>query len=125
MQHYSELERISIVSSNNNSNLVDGLYNPVLLEQTVFIHKFDFRADSFNRLLQNIRADQNRIFNSESLKELYETSGKILLSPEKALNLFNHIQSRTQWAAGQISRYTDLKQEITALLEIIKLEVKQ
>jgi len=40
----------------------------------------------------DIATDQNRIFNSESPKNLYTTSRNIIETPEKALNLFNSIQ---------------------------------
>ena len=122
MQHYNELERISLVTAYNNTNLVDGLYNPVLFAQTVFVHKFRYETEEFNRLLQNIREDQLRLFNPASLKNLYEASEKLLTTPERALNLFNLIQLRTQMASGQIIRYTEFDQEISELLHMIKSE---
>jgi len=125
MQHYNELERISLVTAYNNTNLIDGLYNPVLFEQTVFVHQFDYDAGQFNRLLQGIRDDHDRIFNSESLKNLYEASGRILRTSERALNLFNLIQIRTQMASGQIIRYTELNKDILELLGMIKSEANQ
>ena len=125
MQYFKELERISLVTSNNNTNIVDGIYNPVLFEQTLFIFKFNFKEDQFNRLLYDTKIDQNRIFDTESLKELYSVSGQLLKTPEKALNLFNLVQIRTQMASGQIIRYNELRQEITALLKLIKLALKE
>lgn len=125
MQYFNELERISTISSNNNTNLVDGLYNPLLFEQTVFIHKFKYREDYSNRIFNDLRIDQNRIFNSESLNNLYATSEETLKTPEKALNLFNLIQIRTLMASVQITKYTELQQEITELVNSIKLVAKK
>jgi len=125
MQHYNEIERISLVTSNNNTNLVDGIYNPVLFELSLFIFKFNYKEGQFNQLLNDTKNYQNRIFNAETLKELYSASGKLLKTPEKALNLFNVVQIRTQMASGQIIRYTKLQQEITELINSIKLELKK
>lgn len=125
IQSYSELERVSLVTSYNNTNLVDGLFNPVLFELSLFIFKLNYPEGQFNRLFNDFRTRQNKIFNSESLKDLYTTSGKLLSTPEKALNLFNVLQIRIQMASGQITRYNQLQQEITELLIAIKLEVKK
>lgn len=125
MRHYKELERVSIISSYNNSNLVDGLFNPVMFSQTLYINKLKFREDQFNLIFKSLKVDQDRIFNSESLEKLYETSGKILLDPERSLHLFNLLQNRTHLASGQITRYTQLNQEIAELKDLIKREIHQ
>lgn len=44
-------------------------------------------------------------------------------TPEKALNLFNLIQIRTQMASVQLTKYNELKQEIEALIKEVQLEL--
>ena len=107
IQFYDELERVSLITSYNNTNLVDGLYNLVLFEQTVYIHKFDYKEDYINQNFKNTRENVNRILQPESLEDLYSTSDRILNTPEKALQLFNLIQLRIQLANGQVIRYTE------------------
>lgn len=97
---------------------MDGLFNPVLFEQTLFNNDIDYPDFQIN-----IRND--RIFDSESLKDSSLTSDKLLLTQEKALNLFNVLQIRIQVAAAQIERYNLLQLEIKELLNSIKLETEQ
>jgi len=123
MRFFNELERISEISSNNNTNLIDGLYNPLLFESTVFIHKYEYKSNYVNRVFKNLGTAQSRIFKPESLKNLYAASGDNMKTPEKALKLFNLIQIRTQMARGQVTSYAELQEEIEELVNAIKLEL--
>jgi uncharacterized protein DUF6090 len=125
LKFYNELERISLVTLNNNTNLIDGLYNPVLMEQSLFVFKFNFPDATFEHLFSEFQKRQSSTLDSESLETLYSTSKNILSTPEKALNLFNVLQIRIQLAYGQISNYDKLKKEITELLNEINQEIEK
>ena len=122
MKYFNELDRTTLIGSNNNTNIIDGLYNPLLFETTLFIN-FDYKSKYISRVFEQMSIDQSRIFNSESLKNLYTVSANKMKTPEKALNLFNLVQIRTQVAIGQIASYTQLQQEIEELVNDIKLEL--
>lgn len=123
IRFFNELDRISEITANNNTNIVDGLYNPLLFEATVFAHKYEYESNYTRRVFKDITKNQNRIFDSESLKNLYSASKNIMETPEKALNLFNLIQIRTQMASVQLTKYNELKQEIEALIKEVQLEL--
>ena len=38
---YNELDRVSLVTLNNNTNLIDGLYNPVLVKNIPYVFRFN------------------------------------------------------------------------------------
>jgi hypothetical protein len=116
MRHYNELERVVLITSYNNTNIVDGLFNPVLLEQTLFTN---------DNVYPDVKVMDHQIFDLESLKDLSLTSEKLLLTKEKSLHLFNVLQFRILVANAQIQRYNLLQQEITELLNAIKLETEQ
>lgn len=123
IRFFNEIDRIAEISANNNSNLVDGLYNPVLFASTVFVHRYGYEADYTKAVFGEISADQKRIFDAESLENLYTASRNVLETPEKALSLFNLIQIRTQMASVQLIKYNELRQEIEALIKEIELEL--
>jgi len=125
MQLYSSLERTTLISSSNNTNLVDGLFNPVLLKQTLLIFKSNLDDDFANQQFAGFQLKQQQIFDSNSLKNLYNTSGKLFLTPEKELNLFNVLQIRVFSANGQIIRYQKLQKDITELRDMIEKELKK
>ena len=123
IRFFNELDRMSEITANNNTNIVDGLYNPLLFVATVFVHKYEYKSKYTKTVFKDITRDQNSIFNSESLKNLYSASRNIMETPEKELNLFNLIQIRTQMAKVQLSKYNELKQEIEALIKEVQLEL--
>ena len=123
IRFFNEIDRISKISANNNTNIVDGLYNPVLFESTVFVHKYDYKSEFSKLVFKDLSKDQNRIFNSESMKNLFSASKNIVEIPEKALNLFNLIQIRTQMANAQLMKYNELKKEIEVLIKEIQDEL--
>ncbi|MEN2281316.1 DUF6090 family protein [Algoriphagus sp. SE2] len=125
IQFFNEMDRISEISAKNNTNIVDALYNPLLLKSTVFIHKYEYESDYTKTVFKDISNDQNRIFDSESLENLYSASRDVLEKPENALNLFNLIQIRTQMANVQLIKYNELNQEIEALIKEIQLELEK
>lgn len=112
IRYYNALERTTLVITSNNTNLVDGIFNPVLFEQTLFTAN-----SSASVGMASIQ------INLESVKELHATSEKIVLDPEKALHLFNVVKFRTNVAAGNMNRYEELQKETTVLLEAIALEL--
>jgi len=125
MQFYSNLERAALVTSSNNTNLVDGLFNPVLLEQTLLILRSNIRDVSAKHYFNEFQQKQQQIFDSNSLKNLYHTSGKLLLTPEKELNLFNVLQIRVLLASSQLIRYQQIQKDIIELRDLIEQEIKK
>ncbi len=125
MQFYSNLERTTFVTSSNNTNLVDGLFNPVLLEQTTLILKSNLKGVSTNQYFNEFQLKQQQIFDSNSLKNLYDTSSKLLSTPEKELNLFNVLQIRVLLASSQLIRYQQLQKDITELRDRIEKELNK
>lgn len=115
IRYYNELEKSSLIISNNNINLVDGITNPVIFKQTIFT------MASVNPDLSKIN---DSIFDSESLKELRSTSEKILSNPENALNLFNVIELRTLVAFNHKKVYEQIKQETTTIINDINSELE-
>ena len=110
IRYYNELEKLSLIVSNNNINLIDGITNPVIIKQTIFT------SASTNSDLSEIN---DSIFDSESFKELRSTSEKILSNPENALNLFNVIELRTLIASRHKQLYEQIKQEAITLINEI------
>jgi hypothetical protein len=125
MQTYSHLERAVLVTTSNNTNLVDGIFNPVLLEQTLLIFKSNFKEAHVNDNLKAFQIKQNQIFDSASLDDLYKTSEKLLITPEKALNLFNVLQLRVLISRGQAFNYGQLKEDLTDLRIKIEQELER
>ena len=114
IRYYNALDRTTVIITSNNTNLVDGIFNPVLFEQTLFT------ANS-----STLVAMASIQINLESVRELHATSKKIVLDPEKALHLFNVLKFRTNVAAGNMERYEELQKETTALLEAIAIELEK
>ena len=123
IRFFNEIDRIAKISANNNTNIVDGLYNPLLFESTVFVHRNEYKSDFSKMVFKDLSKDQNRIFDSESLQNLFSASKNILETPEKALNLFNLIQIRTQMSSVQLLKYNELKKEIELLIQEIQVEL--
>jgi hypothetical protein len=125
MQCYSNLERDALVTSSNNTNLIDGLFNPVLFEQTLLILKSNFKAAHVKQLFDDFQLKQNKIFDPETLNGLYKTSGQILGTPEKELKLFNVLQLRVLLARSQLIRYERLQKDVMGLRDRIEQELKK
>ena len=123
IRFFNELNRVAEISSSNNTNLVDGLYNPLLFETTVFVHRYDYESNYTKGVFEKITTDQNKIFDSESLIDLKAVAKEIIETPEKALNLFNLIQIRSQLASVQLIKYNELMQDIEDLIKEIQLEL--
>jgi len=124
MQCYSNIEHAALITSSNNTNLVDGLFNPVLLEQTLLIFNSNIKDISTKQYFNQVQLKQQEIFDSESLNNLYKTSGQLLRTPEKELNLFNILQVRVLLASSQLIRYKQLQKEIKELRDLIEQELK-
>jgi len=125
MQFYSNLERTAFVTSSNNTNLVDGLFNPVAREQTLLLLNSNLKEVSSKPNFNEFQLKQQQIFDTNSLKNLYDTSGKLLLNPEKELNLFNVLQIRVLLASSQLNRYRQIQKDITELRDMIEQELKK
>ena len=115
IRYYNELEKSALIISNNNTNIVDGISNPVIFKQTIFT------TTSVNPVLNKINES---IFDAESLNELRSTSEKMLLKPENALNLFNVIEIRTLAAFRHKELYEQIKKDTAILISDIKSELE-
>jgi len=115
IQYYHELERISLIISNNNLHIVDGIFQPEILKQTLFVlEEDDPELEKMN----------SQIFNKKSLVNLRTTSEKVLSNPDNALHLFNLLEQRTYVAMMHMELYKTIKLETEELLSDIKTEVK-
>lgn len=117
---YNELERVSLVTLNNNTNLIDGLYNPILVKNIPYVFRFNGKKTAITHFKPFIRM-QNKVFDLESLNKIYKTSQANINNPENTLNLFNVLQFRIQLASGQKETYTRLSQKISELINEISL----
>lgn len=114
IRYYHELERWTLINANNNTNLVDRIYNPVIHKNTLYVRSseesdFTFLNDS--------------IFGSDSLKELRLTSNKMFSNPENTLHIFNVLELRTLVAKRQKEAYEQLKVKTKKLIHTINEEV--
>lgn len=114
IHYYHELERVSLVISNNNTNIVDGIYQSEVLKKTLFVlDETDPRLQEFN----------DQIFNKNSLGNIRATSKKILTTPEINLHLFNLIEQRTLLAISHKESYQELLMATNELLRSIKSRI--
>lgn len=116
MQYYHHLERITLVVSNNNARLVDGLFNPVVFEQTLYLSDIDD---------PEVAKINDRIFDDESLKNLRLASQSTLSDPQKSLHLFNVLEERMHVADGHRNIYEKLQIQTRQLQEALKREMKK
>ncbi len=114
IRYYHELERTTIVVTNNNTNLVDGIYNSILIKSTLYASDIDDIA---------MTTMNKSIFELEELKELQKTSELVLSNPEVSLSLFNALENRISVALGHKDSYVQLKKETRGLIHLIKLEI--
>lgn len=111
IQYYNELERISLVISNNNLHIVDGIFQPEILRQTVFtVDEGDPELKKMNDL----------IFDNKSLATIKATSKDILSEPDNVLHMFNLVEQRTFVAMGHMEIYKTIDLQTIKLLSILK-----
>ncbi len=114
IQYYHELERISLIISNNNLHIVDGIFQPEILKHTLFVLEGDDpKLEKMN----------NQIFNKKSLATLRTTSEKVLSNPDNALHLFNLLEQRTYVAMGHAELYKTIQLETEELLSDLKTQI--
>lgn len=113
ISYYHELERVTLVVSNNNTYIVDAIYQPEILKYVFSLETFGEQAD--NQLNQEI-------FQGLALTHLQDTSELHMQMPENELLLFNILQQRTSVAMGHIASYQSLQRDTTELkLHILSL----
>lgn len=111
IQYYKELERISSVIANNNVNIIDGIYQPEVLKQTLFtLDEDDPELENMNKL----------IFDSESLNSIRNTSKDLLSDTNNTLHLFNLVEQRTIVAQTHVEIYKTIYLQTKDLLIDLK-----
>jgi len=113
IKYYQFSERIEKIVENNNSNIVDDLYNKNLLPITLY--SLDMISENLLKAV-GIEDIPKYFLPSDKIRK---TSDKIIAREENELLLFNPITRRYLVAKVQVLFYSDLKDRTTKLLDDI------